>query len=98
MSGDINRYIVTIKYQVSGLRPVNELNNDMTRAGFSLTITDKAGKVHETGPGSWGITTPLSGEDVAELARRLSKLALGEEPDMDIVTLEEWLQTREHPE
>ncbi len=98
MSGDINRYIVTISHQVSGLTPVNELNNEMTRAGFSLTISDEEGKLHETGPGSWGITTPLSPEEVTELARGLSKLALGEEPEIELVTLESWLQAREHPE
>lgn len=98
MSSEINRYIVTISHQVSGLTPVNELNNEMTRAGFSLTITDAEGKLHETGPGSWGITTPLSPEEVTELARGLSKLALGEEPEIDTVTLEAWLQARGRPE
>ncbi len=98
MSGDINRYIVTIRHQVSGLTPVNELNNEMARAGFSITMTDNEGRVHETGPGSWAITTPLSREEVAELARGLSKLALGEEPEIDMTTMEEWLQARKQSE
>lgn len=94
-STDVTRYMITIEHKATGLTPVNELNNEMTRAGFSLTMTDEDGKRHEPGPGTWGLTSTLSAQEVEELARALGKLALGEEPQVNVTTLEEWRKAQE---
>lgn len=94
-STDVTRYMITIDHKATGLTPVNELNNEMTRAGFSLTITDEDGKLHEPGPGTWGLTSTLSAQEVEELARALGTLALGEEPQVSVTTLDAWRKDQE---
>lgn len=86
----VTRYMITIDHKATGLTPVNELNNEMARAGFSLTMTDENGKLHELGPGIWTLTSTLSAQEVEALARGLGKLALGEEPEVSVLTLEAW--------
>jgi hypothetical protein len=50
MSSDgITRYVVTVKFHEQSLAEINELNNQFTRAGFLLTLTDEEGKVHDLG-------------------------------------------------
>ncbi|NDJ57292.1 type V toxin-antitoxin system endoribonuclease antitoxin GhoS [Enterobacteriaceae bacterium 4M9] len=94
-STNVTRYMITIDHKATGLTPVNELNNEMTRAGFSLTLTDEDGKLHEPGPGIWTLTSTLNAQEVEALARGLGKLALGQEPDVRVVTQEEWLKEQQ---
>lgn len=94
-STDVRRYMITIEHKATGLTPVNELNNEMARAGFSPTITDENGKLHEPGPGTWGLSSTLSAQEVEELARALGTLALGEEPTVSVTTFEAWRKAQE---
>jgi len=91
-SGDIERYVVTLKFQEHNLTDLNELNNTLTRGGFLLTFTDDEGKIHELGSNSFGLITTLEQTEVEELARGLAKLALGIEPEVSITTWDSWRQ------
>ncbi|MEW7311282.1 type V toxin-antitoxin system endoribonuclease antitoxin GhoS [Buttiauxella gaviniae] len=91
-SGDIERYVVTLKFHEHNLTDLNELNNHLTRGGFLLTLSDDDGKVHELGINTYGLISPLSQTEVEELARGLGKLALGVEPEVLVTTWDEWLQ------
>lgn len=89
-NGDIVRYVITVKYKEEGLTDINELNNSLTRGGFLLTLSDDDGKVRELGTNTFGLVSPQSKEEVAELARALGQVALGVEPEVSVQTWEEW--------
>ncbi|SUW64339.1 Protein of uncharacterised function (DUF2622) [Buttiauxella agrestis] len=91
-NGDIERYVITLKFQEHNLTDLNELNNHLTRGGFLLTLSDDEGKVHELGINTFGLISPLSPKEVEELARGLGKLALGVEPEVSVTTWEAWQQ------
>ena len=92
MSGDIARYVVTIKFQEETLTELNELNNHLTRAGFTLTLTDDDGKVHELGTNTFGLVSPLKGQEIKELVSGLADAAIGKPVDIDVITFEQWLK------
>lgn len=89
-SGDIERYVVTLKFQENNLTDLNELNNHLTRGGFLLTLSDDEGKIHELGINTFGLISPLSPAEVGELACGLGKLALGVEPEVSVETWDDW--------
>ncbi len=73
MSGEITRYVVTIKFQEETLTELNELNNHLTRAGFTLTLTDDDGKVHELGTNTFGLVSPQNSQEIKTLVGGLAK-------------------------
>ncbi|WP_279045488.1 type V toxin-antitoxin system endoribonuclease antitoxin GhoS [Cedecea davisae] len=87
---DVERYVVTVKFEQQGLTEINELNNQLTLGGFTLTLTDDDGKVHELGPGNFALTSTLDEQQVKELARGLGNVALGKEPEVAITRWEIW--------
>ena len=87
---DVERYVVTVKLEQQGLTEINELNNQLTLGGFTLTLTDDDGKVHELGPGNFGLIGTLDEQQVKELARGLGSVALGKEPEVAITRWEIW--------
>ncbi|GGD14114.1 type V toxin-antitoxin system endoribonuclease antitoxin GhoS [Franconibacter pulveris 1160] len=89
-SGDITRYVVTLKYQEHSLADINELTNALTRGGFQLTMSDEEGKIHELGPNTFGMISALSKEEVLAMARGLGEVALDRQPEVEITTWEEW--------
>ncbi|RJT26995.1 type V toxin-antitoxin system endoribonuclease antitoxin GhoS [Buttiauxella izardii] len=91
-NGDIERYVVTLKFQEHNLTELNELNNHLTRGGFLLTMSDEEGKIHELGINTFGLISPLSPQEVEELARSLGTLALGTEPEVSVTTWDTWQQ------
>lgn len=92
MSADnIYHYVVTVRYQATGLRPVTNLTGALTQANFTPTLTDSQGVVHELGPHTFGLTTPLSQEKAEDLTRGLAQAALHEDPQITITTFEAWL-------
>lgn len=91
-SGDIVRYVVTFKFQENNLTDLNELNNQLTRGGFLLTMSDDEGKIHELGINTFGLISTSSQVEVEELSRGLGQLALGIEPEVSVTTWENWLQ------
>jgi hypothetical protein len=91
-SGDIVRYVVTFKFQENNLTDLNELNNQLTRGGFLLTLSDDEGKIHELGINTFGLISTASQTEVEELSRGLGQLALGIEPEVSVTTWENWLQ------
>ncbi|CAH6660031.1 type V toxin-antitoxin system endoribonuclease antitoxin GhoS [Pseudocitrobacter vendiensis] len=92
MSGDIARYVVTIKFQEETLTELNELNNHLTRAGFTLTLTDDDGKVHELGTNTFGLVSPLKDQEIKELVSGLADAAIDKPVDIDVITFEQWLK------
>lgn len=92
MSGDITRYVVTLKFQEETLTELNELNNHLTRAGFTLTLTDDDGKVHELGTNAFGLISPQNSEEIKALASGLADAAIGKPVEIDVITFEEWLK------
>lgn len=91
----IQSYVVTIRYKARGLRASGALIGDLTQARFTPTLTDSEGKVHEPGPHTFGITTALSGEEVVALSRIIARGALHEEPEIKVITFDDWLSLRE---
>ncbi|VEB98404.1 Protein of uncharacterised function (DUF2622) [Cedecea lapagei] len=91
---DIERYVITVHFEERSLADINELNNQLTRGGFSLTLTDEEGKIHELGPGSFGLVSTLDEHEVEALARGLGNVALGKEPDVDVTRWEIWQQQK----
>ena len=92
MSGDITRHVVTVGFHEEALTELNELTNHLTRAGFTLTMADDEGKMHELGTNTFGLVSPQSEEDVIALASGLAEAALGRQPEVTAVTFETWLQ------
>lgn len=92
MSGDITRYVVTIKFQEETLTEINELNNHLTRAGFTLTLTDDEGKVHELGTNTFGLVSPQNSQEIKKLVGGLADTAIGKPVDIDVITFEQWLK------
>lgn len=92
MSGDITRYVVTIKFQEETLTELNELNNHLTRAGFTLTLTDGEGKVHELGTNTFGLVSPQNSQEIKALVSGLADTAIGKSVDIDVITFEQWLK------
>ena len=94
-SGDITRYVITIKFHEHSLTEINELNNTFTLAGYQLTLSDDDGKVHELGTNTFGLVSPLREEDIKEQALALAESAIDRRPDIDVVTWENWLKTQQ---
>lgn len=92
MSGDITRYVVTIKFQDETLTEINELNNHLTRAGFTLTLTDDEGKVHELGTNTFGLVSPQNTQEINALASGLADAAIEKTVEVDVITFEQWLK------
>lgn len=89
-SGDITRYVVTLKVHEDSLTELNEINNHLTRSGFLLTLTDDEGNLHELGPNTFGLVSPLSPDEVEALVKGLVASATGKEATVEIATWDEW--------
>jgi hypothetical protein len=94
-SGEIARYVVTVSFHEQSLTEINELNNQFTRAGFLLTLTDDEGKIHDLGTNTFGLISPLSEHEVEDLARGLAEIAVNEAPDIQVTTWENWQKSRQ---
>lgn len=92
-SGDITRYVITVKFHEHSLTEINELNNTFTLAGYLLTLSDDDGKVHELGTNTFGLVSPLSEDDIKEQAQALAESAIDRQPAIEVSTWENWLKT-----
>ncbi|WP_411755046.1 type V toxin-antitoxin system endoribonuclease antitoxin GhoS [Serratia sp. (in: enterobacteria)] len=90
-------FVVSFTYQGHSLTDLAKLTGQMTLAGFSTTLNDSKGVPHDLGINSFSLTTPLNQEDVKQLAQGLGEVALGEKPEVEIVTCSDYLQ-RLHPD
>jgi Endoribonuclease GhoS len=97
MSGDITRYVVTVSFHEQTLTEINELNNHLTRAGLTLTLSDDDGKVHELGTNTFGFVSPQSEDEIKALTTGLAETAIGHKPEVSVVTFEHWLQDNATP-
>ncbi|MGB9097222.1 type V toxin-antitoxin system endoribonuclease antitoxin GhoS [Erwinia sp.] len=91
-ASDITQYVVTFRYQEEGLSDILELNSVLTNAGFTTTLHDAEGLAHELGTNTFGLTSPQDKEKVREQAEKLAEVALDQKPDVDVQTLEAFLQ------
>ncbi|CCJ79153.1 type V toxin-antitoxin system endoribonuclease antitoxin GhoS [Cronobacter muytjensii] len=91
-NGEVTRYVVTVKFHEKSLTDINELNNHLTRGGFLLTLADDDGKIHELGTNTFGLVSALSKDDVHDLAQGLGEAALGQQPEVSVVTFDDWLR------
>jgi len=89
-TSDITRYVATVKVHEDSLTELNEINNHLTRSGFLLTLTDDEGNLHELGPNTFGLVSPLSPDEVEALAKGLVASATGKEATVEIATWDEW--------
>ncbi|WP_312228455.1 type V toxin-antitoxin system endoribonuclease antitoxin GhoS [Pseudescherichia sp.] len=94
-SGDITRYVITVKFHEHSLTEINELNNTFTLAGYLLTLSDDDGKVHELGTNTFGLVSPLSEDDIKEQALALAESAIDRQPAIEVTTWENWLKTQQ---
>jgi hypothetical protein len=94
-SGDITRYVITVKFHEHSLTEINELNNTFTLAGYLLTLNDDEGKVHELGTNTFGLVSPLNEDDIKEQALALAESAIDQRPEIDVTTWENWLKTQQ---
>lgn len=91
-TSDITQYVVTFRYQEEGLTDILELNSALTAGGFTTSLSDKEGQPHELGTNSFGITSAQDKEKVREQAEGLGEMVLGEKPEVEVQTWEEFLQ------
>jgi len=91
-SNSLTRYIVTLRYQESGLSDILELTGAMTSAGFTTTLTDDDGHPHELGTNSFGIVTTLDEDDLREQVTSAGESALGQKPDVTVTPFEQYLR------
>ncbi|ASV55113.1 hypothetical protein D3C76_928470 [compost metagenome] len=89
-SGDITRYVVTIKIHEDSLTELNEITNHFSRGGFLLTLTDDEGNVHDLGINTFGLISTLNADEVKALASGLVESATGKDADIAVNTWEEW--------
>jgi len=94
-SGDITRYVITVKFHEHSLTEINELNNTFTLAGYLLTLSDDDGKVHELGTNTFGLVSPLNEDDIKEQALALAESAIVQRPEIEVMTWENWLKTQQ---
>jgi len=94
-SGDITRYVITVKFHEHSLTEINELNNTFTLAGYLLTLSDDDGKVHELGTNTFGLVSPLNEDDIKVQALALAESAIDQQPEIDVMTWENWLKTQQ---
>ncbi|AIR01161.1 type V toxin-antitoxin system endoribonuclease antitoxin GhoS [Pluralibacter gergoviae] len=91
---DVTRYVITVRFHEETLTEINELNNHLTRAGFTITLTDDEGKVHDPGTNSFGWIGPQSAEEIKALAAGLADTAVKGEAEVTVTTLEAWLKAQ----
>lgn len=89
-SGEIKRYVITVKFHEDSLTQINELNNHLTRAGFLLTMTDDEGNVHELGTNTFGLISAQSPQEVEALTTGLAESAIEKTPEVTVVSWGEW--------
>ena len=94
-SGDITRYVITVKFHEHSLTEINELNNTFTLAGYLLTLSDDEGKVHELGTNTFGLVSPLNEDDIKTQALALAESAIDQRPEIEVMTWENWLKTQQ---
>ncbi|WP_222890271.1 type V toxin-antitoxin system endoribonuclease antitoxin GhoS [Enterobacter sp. C2] len=94
-SGDITRYVITVKFHEHSLTEINELNNTFTLAGYLLTLSDDEGKVHELGTNTFGLVSPLNEDDIKTQALALAESAIDQRPEINVTTWENWLKTQQ---
>lgn len=92
MSDALKRYIVTYIYHDSGLSDVQKLNSAMVAAGFTTTLTDNDGKLHELGTNSFGVISPLSINELEQACASAGESVLGQKPEVKVTTLEAFLR------
>lgn len=97
-SGDITRYVVTVKFHEDGLSEINELNNHFTRAGFLLTLTDDDGNVHDLGTNTFGLISGLSEAEVKAQAAAVAESALDREAEISVSRWETWQTEQQQKE
>lgn len=90
-------FVVSFHYPERSLTDLANLTGQMTLAGFSTTINDENGVPRELGINSYSIITPLNQEDVHNLAQGLGEVALGEKPDVAVVTRSDYFKQL-HPD
>ncbi|MEC9495944.1 MULTISPECIES: type V toxin-antitoxin system endoribonuclease antitoxin GhoS [Escherichia] len=88
--GDLVRYVITVMLHEDTLTEINELNNVLTRDGFSLTMTDDDGNIHELGTNTFGLISTQNEDEIRELVAGLAQSATGKDPEIMITTWEEW--------
>lgn len=88
----LTRYIVTLYYHEHGLRDLQSLNSAMVNAGYSTTLHDEQGHPHELGTNSFGIVSALSEQEVATQASGVAAVALHQQPEAEVTTLEAFLK------
>ncbi|KMV70397.1 type V toxin-antitoxin system endoribonuclease antitoxin GhoS [Erwinia aphidicola] len=91
-SQSVEQFVVTFRYQEKGLSDLLELNSALLSAGFSTTLNDSQGHPHELGTNSFGITSAMAPEEIAQQARSAGELVLGDTPEVDVQRWEEFQQ------
>ncbi|MBJ3815586.1 type V toxin-antitoxin system endoribonuclease antitoxin GhoS [Shimwellia pseudoproteus] len=89
-NGEPARYIVEVHWKADSLAAVNEINNHLSRAGFQFTMTDEDGQIHELGPGTFGITSPLTAQEITRMVSSLVESAINEQPEVNTLTWQAW--------
>lgn len=91
---DLKRYIVTFRYQEKGLSDLQVLNSAMVNGGYSTTLHDADGHPHELGTNSFGIVSALEKQALAEHAAGIAAVALDQQPEVDVTTLDAFLKAQ----
>ncbi|MGC8425678.1 type V toxin-antitoxin system endoribonuclease antitoxin GhoS [Mixta calida] len=88
----VTRYVVTFRYQDTGLAAGLALNSAMTGAGFSTTLHDDEGHAHELGTNSYGIISAKSAAEIRAQALGVGEATLEKPPEVEVQTFDEYRQ------
>lgn len=94
MSSEIISWVVTVLFHEETLTEINELTNQLTRAGFTLVLNDDEGNVHELGTNTFGLLSMQNAEEVKALSTGLAETALGRPVDVTVITFSEWINAQ----
>ena len=94
MSSEIISWVVTVLFHEETLTEINELTNQLTRAGFTLVLNDDEGNVHELGTNTFGLLSMQNAKEVKALSTGLAETALGRPVDVTVITFSEWINAQ----
>ncbi|KFK94784.1 MULTISPECIES: type V toxin-antitoxin system endoribonuclease antitoxin GhoS [unclassified Serratia (in: enterobacteria)] len=85
-------FVVTFNVQEDGFVDLSRLSGQLTREGFTTSITDERGVHHQLEKTSFALTTPLDQQIVQQLAQGFGHVALGKPPQVSVATSRDYVK------
>ncbi|OMQ26865.1 type V toxin-antitoxin system endoribonuclease antitoxin GhoS [Serratia oryzae] len=85
-------FVVTFNVQEDGFTDISKLSGQLTREGFTTTVTDERGIRHQLESTSFALITPLDQQVVQQLAQGFGHAALGKPPQVTVATSRDYVK------